>query len=305
MTSIVPAKPLQTRPSAIVTTLPPQPMRSALETPLGTIVRQYEATLAPFLRNGVTLERVAAELVLASRQTPHLDKCRPEVLVDKICRALETGGIIGQDVYVVPYFDSKNKAYQPSVIIDYKYLAEMTIAAGGAKSIGARCVYANEEFAVHYGTDERIIHRPSMDVQTRGALLGAYAVAQIGYNSPPKFEWMLTEEIEAIRARSRQWNPEKFPALPTWYAKKTTIRQLVKLLVKNPRLKAVQTLIQHEEEEEFGPTMDESIPVSAVPQGAEENSDEELLAQDREIAAADELPLGDSRRTQDAVRSGR
>ena len=75
----------------------PESTALALHDPLGTTLGQmiapYRAQLAPYLRDGTTLERVAAELVLASRRTPNLDKCQPMVLVDAVCRALDSGSV--------------------------------------------------------------------------------------------------------------------------------------------------------------------------------------------------------------------
>ncbi len=44
---------------------------------IGQMIEPYRAQLAPFLRDGLTLERVAAELVLASRKLPKLAECAP------------------------------------------------------------------------------------------------------------------------------------------------------------------------------------------------------------------------------------
>jgi hypothetical protein len=92
--------------------------QSPLETTLGQMIEPFQARLTPFLRDGYTLERVAAELNLASRTTPNLDKCVPEELVDAVCRALQTGGTIGQDVYIVPFFSSKRNVHEPTVMLD-------------------------------------------------------------------------------------------------------------------------------------------------------------------------------------------
>lgn len=225
--------------------------QSPLETTLGQMIEPYRARLTPFLRDGITLERVAAELNIASRTTPNLDKCVAEELVDAVCRALQTGGTIGQDVYIVPFFASKRNVYEPTVMLDYKFKAELIVQAGGARSIDARPVWSDEPFEVRYGSAPAIDHKPSKLPDARRVLTGAYSVAFMGYNHAPKIHYMPIAEVEAIRKRSKQWNPEKVKVCPGWYACARTVHQIAKLLPKNPKLRTVLDLLDREEREEF------------------------------------------------------
>ena len=175
-----------------------RPARDPLETPLGQALAPYRAQLVAFLRDDVTLERVVAELVLASHQTPNLDKCPAPLLVDAVCKALQTGGTIGQDVYVVPFYNTKAGHHEPNVIVDYKFKAELVVRAGGARSIDAHPVYSDEQFEVRYGSEPRLYHEPSKAPQRGRKLIGAYAVAFFGFNHVPKFKWMTLEEVEKI-----------------------------------------------------------------------------------------------------------
>jgi recombinational DNA repair protein RecT len=267
---------------------------SPLETPLGQIIAPYQATLAPFLRDGVTLERVAAELVLASRKTPNLDRCVPAELVDAVCRALQTGGTIGTDVYIVPFFSSQRSVHEPTVMLDYKFKVELVVHAGGARSIDARPVWSDEmkDFAVHYGSNPRIEHTPSKAPARDRKLMGAYSVAFLGYNHAPKIHWMPIDEIEAIRKKSKQWNPEKVKLCPGWYACARTVHQIVKLLPKNAKLRAVMDLMEREEREEFGEAeeihpepMQALRPASVTEDGVDlEMTDEEIAAMDTAVS---------------------
>lgn len=227
--------------------------QSPLEAPLGQIIAPYQATLAPFLRDGITLERVAAELVLASRKTPNLDKCDPPALVDAICRALQTGGIIGQDIHIVPFWDKNRKVFDPTVMVGYKYKCALVVHAGGARNIVAHTVYANEKFAITAGTDPSIHHEPMSAKGERGEIIGAYAVAFHGHTTPPTICWLRLEEIERIRGRSKEWNPEKYPKPIPWYGEKSAVHRVVKLLParETPALKAVRAMIATEEAAEL------------------------------------------------------
>lgn len=290
------------------------PRESPLDSPLGQLIAPYQAQLAPFLRDGITLERVAAELVLASRKTPNLDKCPAPALVDAVCRALQTGGAIGQDVYIVPFFTQG--AYEPTVMLDYKFKAELVIHAGGARSIDAHPVWSDDRFTIQYGSDPRIEHTPAMKPDRARTLVGAYAVAFLGFNHKPKIHFMPIDEVEAIRKRSKQWNPEKVKNCPGWYACARVVHQIVKLLPKNPRLRAVLDLIEREEGEEFGDrpatvdadgvdlTATEPTVEELIPDDREEMSDEDIEAQDRDQEQRSLLSR-EPRRPRNAVREGR
>ena len=60
---------------------------------------------------------------------------------------------------------------------------------------------------------------------------------------PPRWVALTLEEIEAVRAKSKSWGPSKVRECPDWYALKTCVRRLVKLLPKNPKLAAVMQRI--------------------------------------------------------------
>jgi hypothetical protein len=270
------------------------PAPTPLQTPLGQIIEPFRDRLSPFLRDGITLERVAVELNLASRTTPNMDKCVPEELVDAVCRALQTGGTIGQDVYIVPFFSSKRNVYEPTVMLDYKFKTELVVHAGGARSIDARPVWSDEKFSIEYGSEPRIEHTPSLSPDKKRTLVGAYAVAFLGFNHKPKIQFMPIAEIETIRKRSKQWNPEKVPVCPGWYACARVVHQIVKLLPKNARLRAVIDLMDREERDEFevpapeletnGRPMLPAEDAEVLPPDDEEDfSDEDIVAADRKV----------------------
>lgn len=224
---------------------------SALESSFGQVIKKHRELLEPFLRDGLTLERVAAELVLASRKTPNLDKCPAPLLVDAISRALQTGGTIGEDVYLVPFKNTKKEIYEPTVMLSYRFKAELVVLAGGARSIDTRPVFSDEPFEITYGSTPSVKHSPSMRPEAGRQLIGAYAVAFLGFNHAPKVHWISLAEVEVIRKRSKEWNPDKVPVCPPWYACVRAVHQLVKLLPKNPRLAKLYAVMEFEERAEF------------------------------------------------------
>lgn len=245
-------------------------VRDPMGTPLGQMLEPYRAQLTPFLWEGITLEKVAVQLLLASRKVPDLVKCDPPVLVDAVCRALEYGGNIGQDVHLVP-FKNKAGALEPTLMLDYKFKVALVVAAGGARSIDAHCVWSDETFDIQLGSEPRITHRPAMSPDPKRTLLGAYAVAHLSQRVPPMIKWMSITEIEAVRKGSRQWGPNSNPPVlvcPPWYAIKTVVHRVVKLLPKNPKLAQLYARFEREEGAEFGdPTDADARPAHVSPDG--------------------------------------
>lgn len=278
---------------------PPAPAPAPQSFSLLAKFEQRRGDIEAMLPKGVTFERVMGELYLACRRNDKLEKVPVDLLIDAVGRALATEGVIDQDVYIVPFWSTKKNGFEVSVIVDYKYLAELVIAAGGARSITMRVVWEHEPFEVHYGTDERIEHRP-LDPGARGAnIKGAYAIAKInGYLQ--KFEWMPLEDIEAIRKTSKQWGPDKSKAPIGWYCKKTVVRQLVKLLPKSPRLRAIARIVEEEEVQEFGHTFDAARAIPATIEDDDVRMNPTQL-EPTDISGMEEAPADDAAELSEAL----
>lgn len=215
--------------------------------------------IAPMLPPDVEYERVVAAAGLAARQNPDLLKCTPASLVDSVVRILQWGLEIGVTAHLVPFNVNVGTKQQPKwekhaqPVADYKGLAELMIASGAVRHVEARVVHARDHFEYEYGLNARLEHRPATG--DRGAITAAYVVLRLPFGRDA-FEVMTVDEIEAIRNQySKQW---KTGVLPSWYAKKTVVRQASKLVPKNPRLRKALAVIQEDELAEFG---DHLVPV--------------------------------------------
>lgn len=210
------------------------------------------ATIMPLLRPGDSFDRVLAEVFHAVRANPKIGECEPASLVASVARAVETGLVIGVSVYLVPFWDKKANVLRCQSIIGYNGLIELVKRAGGARFIDAHCVYANDEFSHEQGTQPVIRHKPVIDPAKRGTMVAAYAIAWI--TSTQYVSVILHEkEINDVRKRySQKW---KDGNLPYWYAQKTCVRRIVKLLPKNAALAKVLAMLDKEDDEpgEVGP----------------------------------------------------
>jgi phage RecT family recombinase len=277
--------------------------------------------IVPMLSGGASYERVMTEVYLAAQKNADILKCKPLSIVQAVARAVGTGGRIGTDIHLVPFGDTL------TVVEDYKFLGEIIVRSGGARSIVSKCVYQNDEFSYVDGTHPELRHAPAFGSKgARGPLIGAYAVAHLGVRTPPKILVMSVEEIDRIRLKhSRSWKKGPLEDIP-WYAEKTVVRQIAKLLPSNPRLAAALARLglgngEEVELEELPLPTEEAEPVMTYPlrqrpeaprveitgSTADPALVEHFASQpDPYTGEAGELPLGDAKQApgRDALKEG-
>lgn len=190
--------------------------------------------ILPFLPEGANYERVMAAAQYAVRKQPDLLKCTPHSIIDAVAKIQQWQLEIGTTAHLVPF---KGKC---EAIADYKGLAELMVRSGAVRHVEARVVYENDTFRYKLGTASEIDHTPTSEAK-RGKITHAYVILYLPFNRI-SFEVMTVEDIENIRLNhSKQW---KTGALPAWYAKKTVVRQSVKLIPKDPRYSAALIALQ-------------------------------------------------------------
>lgn len=199
------------------------------------------ALLTPLLPAGITLDRVASEVFFAARKEPKLLQCTPDTVLRAVATALQRGLVIGETIHLVPVGD----ACQPWN--DYKGDVELVIRTGVCQAIMANPVYEREEFAYEEGLEPFLRHVPARRATDRGALIGAYARARVRAGHYV-VRWMPLDDVEAIRAKSKSWGPARMKECPPWYAMKTAVHALCKLLPKNPRFRALVAQMDEERE---------------------------------------------------------
>jgi len=211
---------------------------------------EAKARITPLLR-GVEYERIVGEVYLAAGETPEILQCTPASVIRAVARACSWGLVIGEQVHLVPFNVNVGTKDQPKyekrlkAIQDYKGKVELIVAAGGAKSIDAQVVYEKEPFELSQGTQPSIRHTPARSEKDRGAMIGAYAIAYHGYRQPPHVVYLTIAEVDAIRKRySKQW---KDGTCPPWYARKTCVHQVAKMLPRNVHMQKVLAVLDEDE----------------------------------------------------------
>ena len=226
--------------------------------PVAALLLAHRSRIEDLLPEGVAFSRLIAQVRVEVTKNPKILECTQLSVVESICRVQQWGLQIGVSAYLVPY----GKTCTP--VADYKGLASLMVESRAVRAVQARTVFANEAFEYEYGLEERLVHRPIHDPTKRGAILGAYCILRLP-GGRDVFEFMSIEDIEVIRKGSKQWGPDKVAMCPPWYAKKTVIRQVSKLVPKNPRFERVLSVI--DEELADGVDRDEDRPTPA-PTGA-------------------------------------
>lgn len=241
---------------------------------------EAKARILPMLGNNGRFDQVKVEVWAAMKQNPEIAECTPESMVLAISQAVGTGLIIGKGVHLVPFNVKVSKRGEADrwekrlqAILDYKGKIELIVRTGAARSIDAKCVYENDVFEYEEGLVQKLRHVPVTNPSERGQMVGAWAIARIRYNVD-KTMFVPIDEIEAIRAKSKQWAPKKLPSgtvineeCPYWYALKTVIHRLAKELPSTPRLALALRQLTALDDDELGSVEDHGT--GALPAGEE------------------------------------
>ena len=221
--------------------------------PLVAMVHKRADQIHPFLPKGMTLDGVAQLVELMAVKQPELRACTPSSLILGVTRGLRSGLELGETWHLLPFRNTElsqkasQKAghavdvYECVGTADYKGLAELMIASGAVRYVDPQVVREGDTFSYTLGLHKDMTHVLG---EKRGAITHAYVVLTLPFGLKD-FLVMTIAEIDAIRlAKSRSW--KKGPC-PPWYAKKTVIRQVAKLLPKGRKMAAVFQAVEQDE----------------------------------------------------------
>jgi len=168
--------------------------------------------------------------VTAVEQTPELLKCIPQSLTNSLVK-MASFNFMPSDVsgqaYIVPY--RRKDVMEAKFQLGYRGWIEIIYRAGVDK-IEARVVRENDEFDI---TDDGIVHKFDWKKSNkeRGDIIGVYAIAH--FRGQKFWEYMHIDDIKEHAKKYSKTFSNKDSAWNTsfeWMAKKTVIKQLVKLL---------------------------------------------------------------------------
>lgn len=143
--------------------------------------------------------------------------------------------------YLVPFYDKHSRSTQAQFIPGYRGLIHLAYQTGLVTKISARPVYEGDEFDYEYGTEEKLVHKPTRG--ERGDLIATYCVAWLKSSDSPSFTVCELADIEKARRSSKA--ASSFGPWKTHYDEmsvKTAVRKHSKFIPQSPDDRASQIL---------------------------------------------------------------
>lgn len=204
------------------------------------LIERQKAEIARALPKHLDPDRLARIALTVFRQTPQLARCDPKSFLGALMTCSQLGlepGPLGE-AYLVPY------GQQVTFIPGYRGLIKLAWQSGQLKNIAAHVVHEGDEFDYAYGLEPYLRHKPALT--GAGRVIAVYASAVLN-NGGSAFIVMSTDDVEAIRKRSR--SGQNGPWKTDWdaMARKTAVRQLIRWLPLSTELAPLATAAQYDE----------------------------------------------------------
>jgi recombination protein RecT len=182
---------------------------------------------------------VARVALTALEKNPRLYQCTGKSFLAAMLEGAELGllpgSVLGQ-AFLVPYGD------QCTFQIGYLGLVALARRSGIIEHVLAECVHEHDEFAYRLGTEHFVEHLPAEDEDgNQGEVTYVYAVAILRGAETPAFKVWSRQRIEKHAkkySKSYRANKAGCPWKTAWeaMAKKTVVRDLLKMLADSPEL---------------------------------------------------------------------
>lgn len=162
---------------------------------------------------------IAHTLVSAN---PGLAECAPVTLLGALMTTAQLGLEPGplQHVYFIPRYNKAAGQKEVNFQIGYKGMVELARRAG--VQIRTREVYEHDEFAIEYGLEDRIVHKPIL-AGDRGPVIGYYLIAT--WTDGAYLLWMNKDDVDKIRRRSDSGDRGPWATDYDAMARKTLVRR--------------------------------------------------------------------------------
>ena len=203
-------------------------IRDQIESP------KFRDEIAKALPKHLTPDRFIRVAVSALTRTPKLKECEPVSLFGAMLTLSQLGiEPDGRRAHLIPIENRRRGCVECQLIIDYKGLAELAMRSGVVSYLHADVVCDADIFEENMG--EIVAHKIDRR-KPRGEVYAVYAICRFK-DGTAKAEVMSSEEIEAIRKRSKAGNAG--PWITDWneMAKKTVFRRLSKWLPLSPEFR--------------------------------------------------------------------
>lgn len=194
------------------------------------LLNAYKMQIAMAIPKHVTAERIIQLATTVITRNQDIKQCTPESVIGAVMNA----AMLGLDItpqfgqaYFVPYNNNKLGVKECQFMLGYRGWIQLFRRSNEISTIYAEVVRDGDEFAVEYGLNMAISHKPNL--QKRGKLIAAYAVVKYkdgGYN----FAVLTEADVMARKARSRAASSGKsspWDTDPEAMWRKSAIRALI------------------------------------------------------------------------------
>jgi phage RecT family recombinase len=242
---------------------------------------------------GMDAQRFTRVALLAVSKNPDLLECTPTSIIRSIVEAAEVGleptGSLNR-AWLVPFRENANSPKEAQLMIGYQGYADLIRDSGKITRLTAEVVYNGDIFRVYKGTETpRIVHTPRYKTEDPSEITYAYAVAWFA-DGGVQFEVMTRQQVELIRAKSRQRNGTTWTQNWPQMARKTVVRRIANYLPLGERVLrgglTVAEVLARDDEREFGEG--QSTAVSSGAAHVRERIRNRRGAQPEEVAPAPE-----------------
>ncbi|GEM_PF-1259697 len=196
-----------------------------------TYIEKNSAAIAQALpRIGLTPEALTRTALSQIYRNPTLMECDKTSLMRSIVEAASLGlsFSLGR-AYLVPYRNNKKNRMEAQLIPGYLGLADIARRSGEVASITAQAVYKGDEFNYEFGLERDELHHKPVSDPDDANLTHVYAIVRFKNNGGYQVVVMTRKQVESIRKRSKSASNGPWVTDYAAMAKKTVIKQVLKL----------------------------------------------------------------------------
>jgi recombination protein RecT len=179
-------------------------------------------------------DRFKRSFSVTVRKNMKILECTPESVLSCIEEAaslgLEFGNILGH-AYLVPYFNSKLKSYECTLLLGYRGMIDLARRYDNIE-LRTRCVYKGDEFDYAEGDDNYIRHKPSQDENAlfvEKDITHVYLIAERGGIVIARSVWTRAQVERHKEQYSKGHTRSDSPWKTAWsqMARKTLVRESI------------------------------------------------------------------------------
>lgn len=174
-------------------------------------------SIAPHGKSAVSWESEMHYALQILRGNSYLCKADPQTIQDAVVNVAAVGLSLNPALKHAALVPRKSPDGRLTCCLDVMFQGLIHLATTGGRVISVRADVVRERdreegnFRYSSGTSPCVIHNPDpfMSDAQRGAIIGAYCVAELQDSKYPHVTFMSIEELHAVRDKSEMWKAKK------------------------------------------------------------------------------------------------